>query len=156
MLEKQINKTVLADGTLLVTTPDEGQPHFAESRAREDAEAQAAIDALRASGIPRPVVFQLGNDHPRSRAEWKLLLPELRAHGKAVWSAIATCEDGYHHYVLRPDRARELLRSVLKVSDAARLFRTPAWPVSHWTVSLDSGQLLIFESRSFKDGAPTT
>src|SRR5262245_43153880 len=119
MPHKRIDVRACDDGSVVVTTPDEGQPWFAESRAREDAEVQAALDALRAAGVARPVLFQVGGDDPASRAAWRLVLPELRRHGTAVWNAQQLGEDDGHHYVLRPDRARELLRDVLKFRGAS-------------------------------------
>jgi hypothetical protein len=151
MPEKKIDFEVLPDDTFNVYTPDEGQPYFAESRAREDAELQAALDTLRATGVNHPVVFQLGDDDPRSLELWKMLLPALKQHGIATWSATAQGPDDEHHYVMRQDRARELLRDVLRVRKAARLFRTPGFPVGYWTLSCEDGAVADWESRTFKD-----
>jgi hypothetical protein len=156
MNTKKINREDLGDGTYVVTTPDEGQPHFAESRAREDRELQAALDAIRAQGISRPVMFQIADEDPRSLAVWKGLLPHLRKHGIAVWCACATNEDDEYSYVLRPDRAREILRVVSGKKKTARFFRVPMqsdWPLSYWTASIEEGHLLTWESRTLKDMA---
>jgi hypothetical protein len=157
MPTKRVDRTVLPDGTIEVHTPDEGQPHYAESRARTNVDLQAALEVLRAGGVSRPVKFQLGNDDRKSIAEWKLLLPALRTHGTAVWNADAMLadRDDEYGYVLRTDRAREVLRDVLQVAGAARLFRTPSWPIGYWTVSLQSGDVVFQESRTFKDMANT-
>jgi hypothetical protein len=152
MSNKKIEKVILPDGTLDVRTPDEGQPYFAESRAKEDVEVQAALDGFRASGVARPVVIHLGDDDPRSRAVWDVLLPALRGHGIATWKATAYRDDDCN-YVMRPDRARELLRDVPVVKDAARFFRTPTFPVGYWSVWLRGGQVVPVESRTRKDMA---
>jgi hypothetical protein len=151
MNQKRIDKVLLPDGTLVVSTPNEGQPHFAESRAREDAELQAALDALRAAGINRPVLVQLGDGRPDSAELWKRLLPGLRQHGIPTWNAGARGPDDDRHFVLRPDQARHLLRDVLQSRLAARMFRAPQWPVSYWTVSLEGGGVAVFESCTVKD-----
>jgi hypothetical protein len=153
MPTKRIDTTILPDGTLEVRTPDDGQPYFAESRARADTELQTALDAMRTGGVPRPVLFQLGDDSARDRAGWKVLLPSLRQHGVATWNAWGTGGDDDYHYVMRPDIAREVLRGVLKVSNAGRFFRVPRFPAGYWTVSLEGGRVAVFESQTFKDTA---
>jgi hypothetical protein len=156
MNTKKIDEVILPDGTSLVTTPDEGQPHFAESRAREDVELQAALDAIRAQGISRPVMFYVADADPRSLAIWRNLLLGLRKHGIATWNAAAIDDDTEHNYILRPDRARELLREVLGLKKTGRYFRMPAqpdWPVSYWTACIAEGGLRVWESRTLKDMA---
>jgi hypothetical protein len=145
---KRIETTVLPDGTLEVRTPDEGQPHFAEARAREVAEVQAAIDTLRATGVSRPVHFCLADPGWAAAKDWRLLLPGLRSRGIATFS---TGADGFS-YVVRPDVAQELLRP-LYGKGAARLFRTASWPVSYHTIEVTSDAILVMESRTYKDMA---
>jgi hypothetical protein len=82
----RIDQVVEADGTITTTTPDEGQPYFAEARAKEVAEINAACDAFRERGIRRPVVVCLGDRRRIAMAVWEKIVPQLRRLGKPVFS----------------------------------------------------------------------
>jgi hypothetical protein len=143
--DTRTQRLTLDDGTLEVRTTD-ADPYYAESRAREDAEVQAALDALRAQGICRPVLFHIEDNGEMAATKWQRLLPALQAHGISVFSTAPTGVA----FVLRPDRSRDILQPVFG-RDAARLFRTAEWPVSYFTVAVGSNSTQSFESRTFKD-----
>ncbi len=134
------------DGTLETHTTD-ADPWFAEDRAREDSELQAALDTLRARGVARPVVISCTERGEKAARFWALLKPTLIAAGIPVFSA---AEAGCRHYVVPVDVAREALRAVFGKS-ASRHFRLPSWPVSYWSVNIGSEHHEVYESRTFKD-----
>ena len=143
---KRVDTTVLADGTLVVRTPDEGQQYFAEARAWEESETDQALATLRAQGIARPVLFRLVDWEWRAVKLWRGLEAVLKARGIPVFS---TGADGFS-YVVPTDLGRELLRPLFG-KGAARLFRTPSWPQSYFTVAIGSEGPKVYESRTFKD-----
>jgi hypothetical protein len=148
MPTKRIDTTVLPDGTLEVRTPDEGQPHFAEARAREDAELQAALDTLRGQGVTRPVLVHLADGDKVAVTTWKQLLPAMRGRGIPIFST----GPGDFSYFFCPNVAREILYPLVG-RGVMRLFRTAQWPLSYHTVEIASNGHLISESQTFKDAA---
>jgi acetyl esterase/lipase len=137
---------MLPDGTLEVRTTD-ADPWFAEDRAAQDVQLQAALDAFRAGGCPRPVVFTCAGQDEKTAQVWRQLEPELKQAGKSVANA---ADQWLPHYVVATDVARRLLLSVFGKA-ASRLFRTPGWPVGYWSVDICAGGHKVYESRTFKD-----
>ncbi len=111
---------VLPDGTLEVRTTD-ADPYFAEDRAVQALELQAALDAFRAGGCPRPVVVRCVGDDEQTALLWRQLEPALKQAGKSVANA---SDQWLPHYVVATDVARRLLLPFTGKA-ASRYFRTP-------------------------------
>jgi hypothetical protein len=146
----RVEHTLLADGTLEVRTPDEGQPYFHENRAREEWEMDRALAVMRHQGYARPVLFRLKDPAPVAVRVWRTLEPVLKARGIPIFSAGLAGVS----YVVPTDVARELLRPIFQ-KGAARLFRTPYWPRGYFTVGIGPDVLDVCESRTFKDAKAT-
>jgi hypothetical protein len=121
-------------------------PRSAALWAKEMAEVQAALDAWRAAGVPRPVVFVVRQDDAQSRRAWRDIEPALRARGRPFF---CTGPAGVG-YVLSVADARAVLRPILG-RHAARLFRAPSQPIGHWTVEVRGDGYAVMESSTFDD-----
>jgi len=135
------------DGSFISRTTD-ADPWYAEQRAKQAADIQAALDKLRGQGITHPVLFVLGDDEGDAAwATWQILRPDLMKHG----IAIAPLADARaRKYVVRTDTARQMLQSIVG-KKAKGYFRAPGWAISYWGVYIGSGRLEVYESQTFKD-----
>jgi hypothetical protein len=147
---ERVEKTLLADGTLVVRTPDEGQPYFAEARAREESEMDQALATLRAKGIARPVLFCLMDSQSVAVRVWRALEPVLKARGIPIFATGPASVS----YVVPAEVGHELVESVLG-KGASELFPAPAWPRSYFGVYIGSERHTFYESRTFKDAKAT-
>jgi hypothetical protein len=112
-----------------------------------DAELQAALDAFRARGVARPVVFAYAGQGEKAARVWQQLEPALKQAGMSLFNA---ADPRPPRYVVATDAARRLLLSTFGKA-ASRLFRVPAWPVSYWAVNVIEGGYEATESRTLKD-----
>jgi hypothetical protein len=140
-----VQTTILPDGTLDTRTTDR-DPYLAELRAKETAELQAALDALRQRGIPRPVVFTLVAGNAEARGHWDGVVGELRRRGTACYSTRPAGVD----YVLTVEEARRVLRPFFG-GDAHLRFRGHTWPLGYWTVIACRQGFVVMESRTPRD-----
>jgi hypothetical protein len=125
-----------ADGTITVWTTDE-DPHRAEARAIDTARLREAVAAMRAQGVPHPVVLFCS---PGGE-----LTPPVGIEGIPQRDP-----PGLVAYVLTTEQGREALRPVLG-KEAARRFRVPSWPVSYWEIWDNPGQTSYGEGRFLED-----
>jgi hypothetical protein len=146
-LAPAVVNTILPDGTLDTRTTDR-DPYLAESRAKEVTERQAALEALRRRGIPRPVAFVLSEDDPAARENWDGIVDQLRRRGIRFHS---TGPAGVG-YVVSVEEARKILRPFLG-ADAHLRFRNHTWPVGYWTVAARWQGFAFMESRTPQDMA---
>jgi hypothetical protein len=149
--DPRFETTLLPDGSFEVGTTD-SDPAFAALRARATAELQAVLDAYRAGGVSRPVVFDLATDDPPSRRFWRRIEPLLLARGRRFFS---TSPVGVS-YAVRPDDARAILLPFCG-KDSARFFRVGIWSPSFWTVTVQGdGDFIVCENCTPKDVALAT
>ncbi len=146
--DSRIDVTVDSEGTVTLRTND-SDPHLAERRARESAELQAALDAFRARGVARPVVFTCCDRGEEAARDWSRMEPTLREAGVSTYSSSPNCSP---HYIVTPDVVRELLRRLMGES-ASGWFPAPEWPLSYWIVSVAAGGLYGGECLTPRDRA---
>jgi hypothetical protein len=144
--QPKVLEFLLSDGTIETHTTD-ADLYFAEDRARGDVELQAALDAFRAGGVPRPVLFTCTGRDGKTAQLWRQLEPELKAAGKVIFNAN---DQWLPCYLVPTDAARRVLLPICGKA-AARQFRAPSFPVGYWTVNIDSQRHEFYESRTFKD-----
>jgi hypothetical protein len=146
--DPRFETTLLPDGSFEVRTNDT-DPAFAALRARATAELQAVLDAFRARGIARPVVFDLPTDDPPSRRFWWRIEPLLQARGRRF---LSTSPVGVS-YAVKLEDGRAILRP-FRGKESARFFRVGRWSPSHWTVVVEGdGAFVVCETCTPKDRA---